>query len=102
MTEQKSSSFKIFIGSFSITALVFMAASLFSYYQADKKYPMLLAFFMFIAFALTPVGIYTGFNFKTEEKRTKILNLIGLIGNFLIFIFTLGLMLFAALTKASN
>ncbi len=102
MTEKKPTSFRIFIGVISITALVFLTATLFSYYQVDKTYSMLLAFFMFVAFAFTTVGIYTGFKFKTQEKRTKTLNRIGLIGNLLIFLFTIGLMLFAALTKASN
>jgi hypothetical protein len=56
---------------------------------------------MFVALALTTVGIYAGFNHKTEEKRAKTQNKIGLIGNLLIFLFTIGLMAFAALTRAS-
>lgn len=71
MTEKKPTSFKIFIAVFTITALVFLTASLFSYYQVDKKYSMILAFFMFVALAFTTVGIYTGFNHKIDQKKIK-------------------------------
>jgi hypothetical protein len=101
MKETKPTSFKVFIAVISITVLVFTTATLFSIFHVDKKYSMILAFFMFIAFALTAVGIYAGFNHKTEEKRAKTQNRTGLIGNMIIFLFTIGLMAFAALTKAS-
>lgn len=101
MTEKKPTSFKIFITVITITTLVFLTATFFSYYQIDNKYSMILAFFMFVALAFTTVGIYTGFKHKTDEKKSKTQNRIGLIGNLLIFLFTIGLMAFAALTKAS-
>lgn len=99
MTGKKPTSFKIFIAVITITALVFLTATLFSYYQVDKKYSMILAFFMFVAFAFATTGIYTGFKYKSDEKKSKIQNRIGLIGNVLIFLFTIGLMAIAALTK---
>ena len=99
MTKNKPTSFKIFTAVISITALVFLTATLFSYYQVDKKYSMLLAFFMFVALAFTTVGIYSGFKFKTDDIKHRRLNLVGLIGNLTIFVFTLGIMGYAALTK---
>ena len=102
MTNKKPTSFKIFVGVISITALVFLAASICTYYQVDRKYSMLLAFIMFVAFSFTTVGIYSGFKFKTEEKNLKRLNRIGVIGNFLIFLFTISLMAYAALMKANT
>ena len=101
MTTKKPTSFKIFIIVISITALDFLAASLFSYYHVDKKYTMILAFFLFVAFAFTTVGIYTGFKDKPNEKKARIQNRVGLIGNFLVFLFVLGLMAFAAVMEAS-
>jgi hypothetical protein len=98
MTEKKPASFKIFIVTIVITVLVFLTATLFSYYQIDKRYSMVLAFFMFIALAFTAVGIYTGLKHRTEENKAKIQNRIGLFGNFAIFLFTICLMAFAALT----
>lgn len=96
MIEKKPTSFKIFISVITITALVLLTATLFSYYKVDKKYAMILAFFMFVALAFTPVGINIGFMHKTEENKAKIQNLFGLIGNLLIFLFIIGLMAFAA------
>jgi amino acid transporter len=101
MTEERPTSFKNFIVVITITALVFLTATFFSYYQVDKKYSMILAFFMFVALTFTTVGIYTGFKHKTEGKKSKIQNRIGLIGNLLIFLFTIALMALAALTAAS-
>ncbi len=101
MTTKKPTSLKIFITVISITALVLLTSTLFSYYQVDKKYAMLLAFFMFIALAFTTVGIYAGLKYKTDENKAKIQNRVGLIGNLVIFLFTIGLMAIAALTKAS-
>ncbi len=59
---------------------------------------MLLAFCMFIALAFTTVGIYTGFRYKAEDERSKILNRIGLIGNLIIFLFTMGMMALAVIS----
>lgn len=101
MTIKKPTSFKIFLAVISITALVFLAATLFSYYRVDKKYTMILAFFMFVAFAFTTVGIYAGLKDRSKENKAKIQNRIGLIGNFLIFFFTIGLMAFAAVMEAT-
>lgn len=99
MTDKGRISFNIFIVVLSIICLVFLTATAFSYYQVDKKYTIILAFFMFIALSFTTVGIYTGLRSNTEETRLKILNRIGLIGNLLIFLFTVGLMAFAAFSK---
>ena len=101
MQVKMPASFRIFIIVISIVALVFLTATLFSFYRVDVKYAMILAFFMFVALAFTTVGIYTGFKYKTDDKKTKIQNRIGLIGNLLIFLFTLGIMAFAALAGAS-
>ena len=101
MTEKRPTSFKIFIAVLTITLLVFLTSILFSLFHVDKKYSMILAFFMFVALAFTTVGIYSGFKYKADSNTTKTHNRIGLIGNWLIFLFTIGLMAFAALTKAS-
>ena len=101
MQVKKPASFRIFIIVISIVALVFLTATLFSFYRVDVKYAMILAFFMFVALAFTTVGIYTGFKYKTDDNKTKIQNRIGLIGNLLIFLFTVGIMAFAALADAS-
>lgn len=101
MKYKTPTSFKVFIAVITITALVFITANLFSYYRVDKKYSMILAFFMFIALAFTTVGIYSGFKYKPNDNRTKLFNRIGLIGNLLIFLFTIGVMAIAALSKAS-
>ena len=101
MQVKMPASFRIFIIVISIVALVFLTATLFSFYRVDVKYAMILAFFMFVALAFTTVGIYTGFKYKTDDNKTKIQNRIGLIGNLLIFLFTLGIMAFAALAGAS-
>jgi hypothetical protein len=100
MTKNKPTSFKVFIAVLSITALVFLTATLFSYYQVDKKYSMLLAFFMFVALAFTTVGIYSGFKLKTDDSKHRLINLVGLIGNLIIFVFTISIMGYAALTKS--
>lgn len=102
MKEKKPTSFKIFILVISIVTLVFLTATLFFYYKVDMRYSMILAFFMFVALSFTTVGIYTGFKNKVNEKKVKNQNKIGLIGNLLIFLFTIGLMAFAALKEASN
>lgn len=99
MIKNKPTSFKILIAAILITALVFMTTPLFSYYQVDKKYSIFLAFFMLVAFALTTIGIYSGFKLKTDDNKHRRINLVGLIGNLLIFVFTLGIMGYAALTK---
>ncbi len=101
MKTSKPASFKIFIVVISILALAYLIATLFSYFQVDKKYAMCLAFLMFIALAFTTVGIYTGFKYQAEEKKAKIQNRIGLVGNLLVFIFTIALMALAAFTEAS-
>ena len=101
MTTKKPTSFKIFIAVITVTALVVLAATLFSYYQVDKKYSIILAFFMFVALSFTTVVIYAGFKYRTDDNKAKTKNRVGLIGNLLIFIFTIGLMAFAALTKAN-
>jgi amino acid transporter len=101
MTEKIPTSFKIFILVITITGLAFLTATLFSYYQVDKKYSMILAFFMFVALAFTTVGIYAGFKHKTDERKPKTQNKIGCIGNLLIFLFTITLMAYAALTNAN-
>lgn len=101
MTKNKPTSYKIFIVVILIISFVFLTATLFSHYQVDKKYSMLLAFFMFVALAFTTVGIYSGFKLKVEDSKLKRNNLVGLIGNLLIFLFTLVIMGYAALTAAS-
>ncbi|MFA9214583.1 MAG: hypothetical protein ACEQSR_12165 [Candidatus Methylacidiphilales bacterium] len=102
MYKNKPTSFKVFIAVTSITGLIFLTATVFSYYQVDKKYSMILAFFMFVALAFTTVGIYAGFKFKTEDRKHRRLNLIGFIGNVIIFVFTLCIMGYAAMSKTTD
>jgi len=98
----KPLSFKIFIVVISITMVDLIAATILSYYQADKKYAMITAFIMFIALAFTTVGIYSGIRYNAEIKKNVILNRIGLVGNLLIFLYTIGLMAYAAFTTAAQ
>jgi|GEM_PF-2744044 len=100
MKEKKPISYKIFIVTFTLTSIVFLLASLINYFQADKKHSMTLAFIMMIVFALAAIGMYTGFTNKTELSNIKKYNRIGLIGNLLIFVLTIGLMAIAAFTTA--
>lgn len=100
MTTNKSISFKIFIVVISIVAIAFLAEILFSHYQVDIKYARGIAFIMFIALSFTTVGIYTGFKHQAEEKKAKIQNRIGLIGNLTVFLFTIVVMAIAAFTQA--
>ena len=102
MPDKKPTSFKVFIGVISLTTLVILTATLCSYYRVDKKYSMILAFFQFIALAFTTVGIYTGFKYKTEENSSKVFNRIGLIGNSIIFLFTIALMAYATLLNVKK
>jgi hypothetical protein len=66
-------------------------------YDSERKYGMFIAFLMFIVFSITPLGIYTGFKYKTDEPANKLKNTTGLVGNSAIFLFVPGLMLYAAL-----
>jgi len=100
MTKIIPTSFKVFIFVISITTFVLISATLFSYFQVDKKYSLLLAFFMFVALAFTTVGIYSGFKLKTDDIKHRRLNSVGLIGNLIIFVFTISIMAYAAQTKS--
>lgn len=102
MTKNKPTSFKVLLVVISITVLVLLTATLFSYYQVDKKYSMFLAFFMFVTLSFTTVGIYSGFKYKTDDSKHRRLNLAGLIGNLIIFVFTLSIMGYASTTKTIN
>ena len=95
MTDKEPTSFKVFIGTLSTTAIVLTTATLFSFYHVDKKYAMILALLQFIALAFTTVGVYAGIKYRTENRRHKLFNKVGLIGNLLIFLFTVGIMTFA-------
>ena len=101
MTTTKPTSFRIFSAVISITVFVFLTATVFSFYRVDTKYAMILAFLMFVALSFTTVGIYTGFTYRTDDDKAKMFNRIGLIGNLIICLFTIGLMAFAAMTTAS-
>lgn len=102
MRSKKPLSFKIFLIIISIVGSVLITSTLFFYYQIDRKYSMILAFFMFIALAFAPVGAYSGFKYKSEEKNLKLLNSIGKIGNTLIFLFIITLMAIAVFLKANQ
>ena len=97
MEDKKPTSFKVFIAVIFITALVFLTTTFCFYYLVNMKYVIILAVFQFIALAFTSVGIYTGFKYKTDENRSKIFNRIGLIGNSIIFLFTIVLMAYATM-----
>ena len=99
MKEKKPTSFRIFIVVVTVIALLFLTATLFSHYHVDKKYAMILAFFMFVTLSFTTVGIYTGFNHITDNKKSKNQNRFGLIGNLLIFLLTIVIMAIAALSR---
>ncbi len=95
MKEDRPVSYLIFITSLILTILVFISATILSYYQAPVKYAMMLAFIQIIVFALVSVGVFSSFRYKSESKEQKKYNRIGLVGNGIIFLFTLVLMIFA-------
>ncbi len=87
----KPFSFKVFLVLLLITAGVFIAATLLSQAQADKKYATILAFFLFVAMSFSPVGIYAGLKDKSNNQKTY--NRIGIYGNLLFYVFILFLMI---------
>ena len=92
---KKSTSFTIFIIAITVFALVFLAATLLSYFHADMLYAMFLAFILFIVMSCTTVGIYSGLKFNSDDSKLKLYNKIGLIGNIVIFSAIVLIMFFA-------
>lgn len=102
MKHKKPTSFIVFIIAVSITVLVFISAILFSIYDVDLRYTMILAFFMLLAFILSAFGIYTGFKNKTHQKKFQRLNQLGLIGNIFFYFCMIVIIAMAALSKVSQ
>lgn len=102
MAQKPPTSFRVFVAVLSATAFAFLIAVIFSMLQVDRKYAMILALLLFISFAFTTVGIYAGFKFKTDDIKLRRRNLIGLIGNLVIFLFILYIMAHAALTSGAQ
>jgi hypothetical protein len=92
MATKKPTSFKVFLLVISVVAAALGTATLFSYFQVDKKYSMSLTILIFVAMSFANIGIYTGFKDKNQESG-RLLNRIGLVGNifavvvFLFFMF---------------
>ena len=93
---------KIFIALISVTTLVFLTSFLFSYYQIDKRYSIILAFTLFVAMSFAPLGIYSSLKNKEIENRQKLLNKVGLIGNSIIFALVLIIMIVVAYGKINE
>lgn len=84
MERREPHAFIFFAIVISIILLVFTAAAIFSKYGIHNKSQITLGFIMMIVFALSSIGVYAGIRYKTEEKKLKRLNLIGLIGNIIV------------------
>ena len=102
MTIKTPTSLNVFFATVSITALVIFTAIGFAYFRVDPKYAKFLALFLFLAGAFSTVGIYTGIRYKSENSKGKVQNLIGLIGNLLIFLFFVAMMVKGAMASAAN
>jgi len=88
MKHNLKTSFVIFIIALVITALVFTIAALYPFFGWDKKNLIFLGFSQFMVAVITPIGILSGY--KTKNK-------IGLWGNTVLFIFTIGIAIYALL-----
>jgi amino acid transporter len=89
MHQSKPTSLKLFIIALTITATVFLIVTF------NPGYGTVLAFILILTFGLTGVGIYSGLTHKTDERKLKRNNRIGLLGNSLIFLFILSIMVYA-------
>jgi hypothetical protein len=101
MATRKPTSYIVFLVVISMTTLNLIMATILSTYDDGMKYAMVSAFFLFIGLTFTTVGIYTGFKYRTEENKPRVQNKIGLVGNLIIFLFTVCIMAYAALTPSS-
>ena len=96
-------SFKVFI-----IAIVFLIlfcliiAILFTNIEISDKYEFIFGFILMLIMSFIPIGIYTGVKFKSENNNTKRFNLVGLIGNLLIYLLFLLLMTLGALEEILN
>ena len=86
--------FTIFIIALIITATVLVIASLYSILGWDKKYLSYLAFAQMWVAILTPIGIFSAYKRK-NNTLSKIKNAISLYGNIVLFIYTMGLMIYS-------
>jgi hypothetical protein len=89
MQQNRPTSLKLFIVAVVITATVFLIATL------TPGHGTVLAFILILVFGLTGVGIYSGLKHRSEENTQKRSNRIGLLGNSIIFLFILGIMIYA-------
>jgi membrane protease YdiL (CAAX protease family) len=99
MQKREPHSFILFTIVVSVIALVFTAAVIFSKYNANKNYAVVLVFILLLMFALAAVGIYAGKQYTTDVKKYKRQNNIGFIGNLVVFIVMLGLMIWATVMR---
>ena len=93
MNQGKPTSLKLFIVASVIVAIVLLFAML----KPGPGYILILAFILIVTFVLTGIGIYSGLNHRTDEHKLKRQNRIGLVGNFIIFLFIVGITVFAVL-----
>jgi hypothetical protein len=89
MKQSIPTSLKLFMIAITTTLTVFLLATF------KPGYGTILAFILILTFGLTGVGIYSGLRHKTDEQKQRRNNKIGLLGNSLIFIFILGIMIYA-------
>jgi hypothetical protein len=92
MNEKTPLAFKIFILSFSVVISVILLSALFSYYQTDKKYAIILPILLTINSAMNPLGVYIAIKvIPTGNDRSTRLNKIGLIGNTILYVLFLAI-----------
>jgi membrane protease YdiL (CAAX protease family) len=85
--------FIIFIIAFIITATVLVIASFYPILGWDKKYLSYLAFAQMWVAILSPIGIFSAYK-ERKKAFSKIKKAISLYGNIVLFIYTLGLMIY--------
>ncbi|HXU27413.1 MAG TPA: hypothetical protein VN698_09300 [Bacteroidia bacterium] len=97
MKRKEPTAFIVFAIIASGIALLFTAAFFLAHNHANQKYTKLLGFVFILLFSFCTVGIHAGSKYETEEKKFKILNRIGFIGNLLVFFATLVFMVVTVL-----
>lgn len=89
MKQSKPTSLKLFVLATVITVIIFLIATF------SPGYGQNLAFVLVLVFVLTGVGTYSGLKYKTDESKLRNRNRVGLVGNLVIFLFILGIMIYA-------
>lgn len=91
MQQSKPTSLKLFIVAILIVAIIFLFAT----FRPGSGYIIVLVFILILTFGLTSVGIYSGLKHRTDERKLRRYNRIGLLGNSIIILFILGIMIYA-------